>query len=781
MRRATTGWWFEGVVLAALAAVALVHRLPDLPPPSLALGVCAAALGAAAAGAWRRRRRWASAAGVLALAAWTAHGAANALSDRLDPALEGVDLKVEGRIASAPMGEGAYRRFEFTPRRGWRGSTPVALPGRVRLSWYGPAPALAAGETWRLTVRLKRPHGFANPGAFDYERWLLTHGIGATGYVRERPSPERLAGPDGGAATLRQALGTRLAAHLPEGRGGTLVRALALGDTSAISPDIWGLLRSTGTTHLVAVSGLHVSLVGGLVFGLVRVLWPWLGSATRYWPAPAAAAPAAAAGALGYALLTGFGVPAQRAALTFALAMAGIVLRREVRLGRLLAVVLLVVLVSDPLAALTPGFWLSFGAVAAIVYLVGGRSRAGLVRGAVRLQMGLGVLLAVPVIGFFGLVTPASLPANLLAVPWVSFVSTPLSLAAGLAADVPGLGAALATAAAASLDGLLEVTGFFAARLPAWGWPTPPLALQGLALIGAAVVVAPRGVPGRVAGAACLVPLAVWRPPLPAAGEAWVDVLDVGQGLAAVVRTRDHTLVYDTGPRLGSHLDGALAAVLPVLRQRGARSVDALIVSHADGDHAGGLDSLREALPVDVVYSGTPEELDAVAARQCRAGQSWQWDGVTFSMLHPPERFTSADRNARSCVLRVDAGGGVLLTGDIGKAQERVLVRAGVVAPAAVVVAAHHGSRSSSSPAWVRAVTPEHVIFTAGYRNRYRHPAEIVQKRYAAAGAQCWCSARDGAVTFHLSPDSPLRLGIERLRERRYWRPRPDRPGECAC
>lgn len=764
----------EASALAALAAVSAVHMLAALPPRPVSAALAALALAAAVIA---RRSVLASALALAGFAgAWTALHAQHALDQRLDPALEGQDLVVEGHVSGLPETDRAPARFEFV----------VAAPGpgvptRVRLSWYEAPPPLAAGERWRLTVRLKRPHGLVNPGGFDYERWLLARGIGGTGYVRAFPPAERLGPAPPGIDRWRGALSTRLNRNTPATPGGGLVGALALGDTRGVPAQTWELLRQTGTTHLAAISGLHVSLLGGLVYALVRRAWPWAGRAARRVPAPVAGAPAAAAVALGYAALAGFAVPAQRAALVFALAMAGLALRREVDVARLLAVALWAVLLANPLAPLTPGFWLSFGAVAAIAYLLGGRARPGALAGALRVQIGLGLLLAVPILGMFGLLTPASLPANLLAVPWVTLLATPLALTAALTAPLPGIGPALAALAAWTLDVLGTWLAFIAAHLPARAWPAAPLPVQALAVVGAVAMVLPRGVPGRVAGLACLVPALVWRPGVPAPGEAWVSVLDVGQGLAVLVRTAGHALVYDTGPRLGERLDAAQAALLPALRESGVTAVDALVVSHADADHAGGLASLLAGMPVRALWSGTPEALPVPDAQPCAAGQEWRFDEVRIHVLHPDPDSAWDDGNARSCVLRVDAGPGMLLTGDIGAAQEAALLAAGRLAPVAVVVAPHHGSGGSSSVAFADATAPRHVVFSAGYRNRYGHPPARVRERYAARGARCWCTARDGAVEVRLGGVEGVRLRAQRAVALRYWRARPDGQGGCAC
>jgi competence protein ComEC len=769
-RRAPT---FELGALAGLVGASGVHLLPALPPA----WASAPAVAAALLGAWALRRRPLACALAFGacVAAWTALAAQRAIDGWLDPALEGEDLVVEGRVRGLPERLGELTRFEL---RTYRGPGP-RVPGLLRLSWYGDAPALAPGERWRLTVRLRRPRGSVNPGGFDYARWLLDAGIGATGYVRTFPPPQRVAPAGPGLDRLRGALLARLERNLPPGQGAAVAVALAIGETGRISPQTWETLRRTGTVHLVAISGLHVTLLGGLAYALVRRGWPRIGRAARRVPAPVLAAPVAALVALAYAGLAGFAVPARRAALVFALAMAGLAARREVDLTRLLAVALWAVLLTDPLAPLGVGFWLSFGAVAAIAYLAAGRRRGGALREGIRVQAGLGILLAVPVLGFFGLLAPAGLPANLIAVPWVTLVSTPLALLALVAGGVSGLGPALGHAAAFNLEMLLHLLGACARSVPAWSWPVAPAPLLALGLLGAVLLAMPRGAPGRAAGVLCVLVLALWRPPAPAPGEAWVSVLDVGQGLAAIVRTRHHALIYDTGPGYGGRLDAAQTALLPALRQSGLRRVDTLIVSHADGDHAGGLVSLRAGIAIGDILSGTPGQVPG--ARACSGGQRWTWDGVTMRVLHPPADAMQADGNARSCVLRVDAGDGLLLTGDIGAAQEAGLIRAGLLERTAVVVAPHHGSGGSSSPAFVRAAAPRHVIFSAGYRNRYGHPPGRVRERYAAAGAACWCTAGHGAVHVRLAPRHPPVLMALRASARRYWHAAPPGSDGCAC
>ncbi len=710
---------------------------------------------------------------------WAAFRAQLAAMPSLAPELEGRTLLVEGRVADLPRHLSETDcRFPFAIERLRDGDDWQEFRATVRLAWYRAPAVPAAGERWRLAVRLKRPHGYANPGGFDYERWLFQQRIHATGYVREDSRNQLLPGSTlDPVSTLRATIARQLDLRQPSGAGPGLVRALTIGDRSAITAAQWDTLRATGTGHLMAISGLHISLVGGLVFLLARRTWAHAGRLAELVPAVRAAAVPALVAAFGYALLAGFGVPARRALVMLAIALLAVLSGRQVRPAPVLCSAAVAVLLLDPLAVLAPGWWLSFWAVTLIVYATANRhgpesrwQRWTQVH--VLLALGLSPLLLF-LFRQASLVAPL---ANVVAVPWTGLVVVPLALAGSLLVPViPGVGEPLLGAAAWLLDLLwpyLEWLGNL--DVAVLQRPAPPLWMLVPALGGVLLLCAPRGVPGRLPGMLLLLPVLLARPAVPETGAARATLLDVGQGLAVVVRTHRHTLVYDTGPAFGPSFDTGAAVVVPFLRQQGIGRVDRLVISHTDNDHRGGAESLLREIPVARLTSGVPDAFRNRPADACRRGDRWVWDGVEFAILYPGPGSRPAGNNA-SCVIRITSAGGqrLLLTGDIEATAERALLDDPAVdVRAEVMTVPHHGSLTSSTPAFVRAVAPEVALIPAGYRNRYGFPQERVTGRYRAIGARLFDSAHHGAIRVRLpAAAGAVEVSAWRCRERRYWRP----------
>ena len=721
--------------------------------------------------------------------AWATAAAKLALADRLAPEFEGRDVTLTGVVASLPQPFERGVRFELAVEDAvTAGPAPAAFqaPGRVLLSWYhGLTPEefqevlpVRPGERWRLTARLRLPHGNANPHGFDYEAWLLERGVGATGYVRPRGERVRLAEmvcrPGYVIERIRERVRTKLWDALPEHRYAGVVIALVIGDQRAIETIDWETFTRTGVSHLMSISALHVTMVSGLAAAIVAWVWRRRPRLALALPTPKAAAAAAFLTALGYTLLAGFAVPAQRTLYMIAVVAAALWLDRMQSSSRVLALALAVVLLADPWAVVSPGFWLSFAAVAVMLYVGVSTLREehwALAWG--RVQWAITIGLAPLLLVLFQQVSAVSPVANAIAIPVVSFVVTPLAL---LAAVTPG--AWLAELAHTVLLALMPVLAWLA-RLPGATWQShaPPLWTAALALAGIAWWLAPRGVPARYAAPLLLLPMFAVQPPGPDAGTAWITFLDVGQGLAVLVRTSDHALLYDAGPAYGPDADAGNRVVVPFLRGEGFARLDALLITHDDADHSGGAVSVMRTIPVDVLWSSLadahPARGFAPVRLPCRAGAEWQWDGVRFELLHPAAD-SYADpwlkSNSRSCVLRVTTRhGAALLTGDIEERDERLLLAAGGALEAATLLAPHHGSGTWSSAAFLGAVGPAHAVFTVGYRNRFGHPKDAVLERYLAAGASIWRTDRDGAVTVKLGESGTT---IERYREAhpRYWR-----------
>jgi len=754
----------RSAALAFLVGIVFVQQLPELPSLAWALSLIPVVLLA-----WRVPRAW-PLVFLIGGVVWVSFRAGLILSDRLAPELEGLDITLRGVVADIPRATDYGARFEFAVTGAQVDGAAAKAPARVLLTSALRDFTPRAGEHWRLRARLKRPHGFQNPGGFDYEAYLFRSRIGATGYVRGEQLPERV---DAGAGrfaidALRQRLGERIATALAGNDYAGLVVALANGDGSGIHDEQWEVLRQTGTLHLVAISGLHISLIGGIAFFLGRFLWALPGYTVLRLPAPHAGAIAAMLAATVYAALAGFVVPTQRALVMLAVAMVAIGWRRRFAPSRILAAALLLVLLHDPLAVMAPGFWLSFAAVGVILYVAQGTTPLTVWRRWGYLQLAIAIGMLPLMLWLFQQVSLVAPLANLIAVPVFDVLAVPLTLAGVglLGIGLDALAMPCLQAAAGLLHALWYVLQWLAAiDVGQWMQHRPSGLALAAAVIGVAWLLAPRGWPARWIGAVWLLPMLWLRPPGPGAGELWFTLLDVGQGLSAVARTEHHVLVYDTGGRFSARFDAGRAVVWPYLRAHGIGRVDRLIVSHGDNDHIGGAAGLMRALPVGHVQSSVPERL---GAQPCVAGERWEWDGVQFAMLNPPVA-TDGRANDSSCVLLISSRHGrVLLPGDIGKRAERRLLASASDLAADVLVAPHHGSNSSSTAEFLAAVHPRYALFPVGYRNRYRHPHPNVVARYASLGARRYDSVTSGAIELRVHADG---VSLERYRERarRYW------------
>lgn len=726
-----------------------------------------------------------------AWALWRAHLALS--GGDLSTELIGVDVVVEGTVATLPSRTETDTRFVVESAEIIRDGQRTAAPGDIRLSWRNPEADLRVGERWRLLARLKPPHGFMNPGGFDYEGWLYQQGIRATGYVRmprehdaeigtstEVPKVNIRLEPSSAMYLLgrwRQHLADRIDTVLRDTSHAPVVAALSLGTTRDFSPQRWEVLNRTGTTHLISVSGLHIGFIAGAAFFLMRRLWAYAARAPLYWPAPKAAAMVALVAATVYAALAGFSVPTQRSLVMVAVVMGMILAQRQARPSEILALSLLAVLLLDPLAVLQPGFWLSFGAVAVILFATTGRwGEGGWWWKWGRVQWVIAVGMVPLMLMLFARTSVIAPVANFIAVPWFNFITVPLSLLGTLLADVLSpLGVPLLYLAQWSVEPMWWLLEQLAA-IPwsLWTQHLPPLWTVWVASLGTLILLLPRGIPARGVGLVLLAPVFLVKPDAPAPGEFLLTLLDVGQGLATVVRTREHTLVFDTGPQFSERFDTGDAVVVPYLREQGVGRIDLLLLSHPDGDHVGGARSVLDAMPVDAVMSSAG--VDGIArTHACVAGSEWVWDGVTFRVLYPsesgpPPRPRSRDNDA-SCVVSVATGAQrALLTGDIEARSERWLIdNAAPQIRADVLIVPHHGSATSSTEEFVAAVAPRVVLFPVGYRNRFRFPKPEVVERYRARGVQLLDTAASGAITLRFSG-----VGIsapEQAREsgRRYW------------
>ncbi|MDB5748359.1 MAG: internalization-related competence protein ComEC/Rec2 [Massilia sp.] len=737
-----------------------------------------------------RKPPCAAIAGALLGFCWAACLAHAVLARQLDKADEGRDIEVVGTVDKLPHDFGQGVRFQFAVETVLTPAT--SIPPKLALSWYRGAAdgaKIRPGQRWRLTLRLQRPHGNANPHGFDYEAWLLGQGVRATGYVRAAGANRRLddfvptAGNlvERGRDLLRERISTAL-----EGKpyAGVIV-ALVVGDQRGIGQSDWDVFNRTGVSHLVAISGLHITMIAGLSAFVVSALWrrSFFTSAALplILPAQKVAALAGAGVALLYVLLAGFGVPAQRTLYMLAVVALALWMGRLTSVSHILCLALGLVVLVDPWAVLWPGFWLSFCAVATILYAGlgrGGKDTKGL-RGtlilAARTQYAVTLGLVPLTLLLFSQVSFVGPLANAVAIPVVSFIVTPLALLGSL---LPApLSNLLLWTAHFAVESLARLLAWLAALpLAVWSAPAPPPWLFALALAGTAWILAPRGWPHRWTGAAAWLPLFALLPAHPEPGRFSVTAFDVGQGMALLVETHGHRLLYDTGPQYAPGQDGGTRVILPYLRARGIAKLDGLVVTHSDIDHAGGALALLAALPVGWVASSLGPAHPVVGAatlhRRCEAGQRWDWDGVVFEMVHPaPASYADPGLkpNARSCVLRVSNGGrAILLAGDIEAAQEAQLVQAAPESMRAdVLLAPHHGSGTSSTPAFLAAVQPSIAVFQVGHRNRFRHPKRDIFERYGQLGIRRLRTDESGAITFEFGRDIAVRA--YRSEHPRYW------------
>ncbi len=796
-------------LLGWITGLALQLQQSDLWPATPYGLLCAAALALVLAiGRWHHvvgRMLGIFIAAALLAHASTGLRALHFQQQALDPVLDGQDLRVTGRISAMPQFGENSTRFRFSVENATHEGQTVRVPPKLYLSWYGgfrnedgalleplqTAPELQAGERWQFTVRLRAPHGARNPHGFDFELWLWEQGLQATGYVRtgkRDPQPQRL-GQSGqhpvelARQQVRDAIQQRapIVSGTPDeearARAMGIVAALVTGDQQAIARSDWDVFRATGVAHLMSISGLHITLFAWLAALLLRGLW-------RASPRLCLAFPAQQAGLLGglllataYALFSGWGVPAQRTILMLSTVTLLQLSARRWPWPSLWLLSAAVVLAADPWALLQAGFWLSFVAVGVLFAGAGHETLEAphtlrqRLWGLLREQWLITLALAPLTLLLFGQVSLVGLLANVLAIPWVTLLGTPLSLLGVLwaplweaaAQTVLWLGWVLAGLAA------LPLATLSVAQAPLWA---------GLAgVLGGLLLVLRLPWAMRVAGLPLLLPVLLWQPARPAPGQFELLAADIGQGNAVLVRTATHALLYDAGPRHANDSDAGQRVLVPLMRALGVQ-LDRLVLSHRDSDHTGGAAAVLAAQPGADLLSSLEDAHELHTLRRgshCVAGQAWDWDGVRFEVLHPRvEDYGRARRsNALSCVLRISNGSQTaLLVGDIEKAQEARLAAEGAVALRADwLLVPHHGSKTSSTAGFLDAVAPHTALAQAGYRNRFGHPAPEVLARYEARGVRVLNSAQCGAARWH--SELPRQTHCERQTQVRYWQHRP--------
>lgn len=771
-------FWGGGFILGNC----LLQQMPDLPPWPWLLIVSLFCLSCL-------RNKQAFLVGLAFGWAWSWLWGYYYVQQQLSEEMVKQDVLVTGQIVSIPQIYPQHVTFNFRVEELQFNNQFYSAPQNLRLSWYRnphtefaqEIPVLTVGQTWQFIVRLKPPHGFMSPGANDYSQHLFSQHIDAIGYVHTKHLPVLLSNEvcwKDWVNKQREELWVQLQHVLNAQAQSGIIAALAIGERNNITTEEWKILQATGTSHLVAISGLHVGLVAALVMGLTAKIMCYLGSITARFPARICASVLALVAALIYSALAGFAVPTQRALIMLTLIIYGVMQQRNTSRVYILITAVVIILFYDPLATLSVSFWLSFIAVAAIFYIIQGRQAREASEKFTRwcewgrLQWGISCLLIPITLWYFQQAPLVSPLANAAAIPWVSFIVVPLALSGCIFLYLwPWLGELLLQFATFTMQIIWPLLQWLATRSYAtWEFSIPYFWVYAVLIIAVLILFMPRGLPGKWYGLCALLPLWFLSPARPAAGEVWVDVLDVGQGLAVVIRTQHHTLLFDAGDVLSDRLDAGSAVIVPFLRKAGVNTLDALMISHDDRDHAGGAETLLEKLQVKQVYAGENWRTALTKVSACQAGQYWQWDKVEFQVLHPGNQKKWQDNNA-SCVLKISSGQhSVLITGDIESPAENYLVKHYPDKLATtILIAGHHGSATSSSKRFIQHTDPQYVVFSAGYLNRFNFPNRKVAARYAERGVISLMTGTHG--TIHLAFDAEKVEKPETYLEfyRRYW------------
>lgn len=694
-------------------------------------------------------------------AGWSAH---HMMSWQLPLEAKNKPLLLRGCIASLPVKSKFGTHFIFR----------LDESADILLSWRQP-PALHAGDCYELNVRIKRIHALRNPGGFDYEAYAFQNALRASGSIVEK-MPQRFIRHDDFVAPihqLRQHFQEKLQTQMPVSETAVWLMALMIGERSGAPSQHWQILRATGTNHLMAVAGLHIGMISGIVYFVVLFLWRRAARITLHYPSQLAASFAALLSVWMYSALAGFSIPTQRACSMATLFILASLLRRQIPVWHAWAVSIIIVLLFNPHSVLSESFWLSFGTIALIIYGMSGRlSPSGIWWHWCRVQWVIGFGLLPLSLLFFQQTSLISVAANSIAIPWLGFFILPLTWISSLLIWIsPSLGAFVLYLADKSLAGLWLFLKWVASfDFAVWTQPMPSMIVLILTIAGCVLLLLPSGMPGRWIGLLWLLPIIIWRTTPVSDGAFKMSVLDVGQGLSVVIQTKQHTLLYDAGPRFGDQFDAGESVVLPYLFHQGIRELDVMMISHGDNDHIGGSFAVMQQYPATKILTSAVEKFSNVQASYCLAGQHWQWDGVDFTVIYPDAE-SLKHGNDSSCVLKIEnQRHRVLLTGDIEKFAERNLLAGNVNRlQADVMTAPHHGSKTSSTLPFVRAVMPQYVLFATGYHNRYRFPHVPVVKRYDAENMMTLNTTDTGAVTFVFDDKAEIKPNLYRFSHLRYW------------
>jgi len=763
---------------------------------------------------------------------YTSIFASQKLATRLDESLVGQSLLVSGVVSNIPVANGHVQRFIFDvddlqvltsdSQQSLDYDSGSSFPNRLRLNWYY-GKVVNTSERWQFEVRLKPPHGFMNPAGFDYESWLFQQGIDATGYIRKsdfnkqlnHSSAESLAGI---VNRLREKISQfiNVISHKrisdeqsinSDYNSLALIKALAIGEKSSISNKQWQVLTSTGTSHLMAISGLHVGLAALFAYVLTRRIVP--SHVAKRVPIQHVSLVVGLLVALLYALIAGLSIPTQRAIIMLSVLSMMLLIRHNHRPVDALGFALMAILLVDPLAVLAVGFWFSFAAVAVIFLSISSPSTQAqmatvpvwdkifsILKQWIRLQLTISLFLLPLSLFMFQQVSIISPVANFLLIPYVSFLVVPVVLLALVFTFLsPIIAEYLYTLAANMIDFIWPALHYLS-NLPYALWINGEVGF--LVLISATIVLfivffiingtlfnvikkCNKRNKKIIILISCITTILFTLSFLVtdksdlSSGEYSITILDVGQGSAAVLQTKNHVMVFDTGAKFSDKLDAGSSVIVPYLRSQGMKSLDYLIVSHGDNDHIGGAQAIIDSYSTVIVLGQDLESLQTEAKQNCYDGFNWQWDGVGFEILSPEDNkqrpLQVVKRNNRSCVLRVSSEfGSVLFPGDAErKVEKRLLALHGKQLVSDVLIVPHHGSNTSSSSSFIDAVNPAIAIFSVGYKNRYKLPNKKVLSRYMLKNIKLVETAKSGAITIQFTDESELDVVEHRRNSTKYW------------
>jgi competence protein ComEC len=673
------------------------------------------------------------------------------IKEEVSPAIENKPIIIQGKIDALPDKKLNETTFLFKTK-----------DQKLALAWYQSVPILHVGEEWQLNVKLKKPHGFENPGGFDYKKWLISENIQGTGEIISGKNNQLIAYQHHffSVNQIREYLLEKMQMSLAGQPLSEMIFALTIGDRNDMSSDEWLVLQRTGTAHLMAIAGLHIGLISGMIFFLIDFLWRRSTFLCLRIPSKIAAGISSLIIALIYSALAGFALPTERALIMLAVILFGMILRRPLVVWHSVLMAILVILILNPLSILSDAFWLSFCAISSITYALSGRL------GVRNKWKELGKLQWVVAAGVFPLTLMIfnqgawlSPLLNAIAIPWVGLIVLPLSLlACAVVFFSPSLAHLLWLVALKNLQWVWIVLSFFSHQ--SWVSWQPNLSSIDLFFSSIAIflLLSPKGFPGRYLGFFLFLPLLFVIHDKVPEGNVKFTLLDVGQGLASVVETAHHVLIFDTGPKFSPIFDAGIAVILPFLHYYGINHVDKIIISHGDNDHIGGVWSLIKNISIQEISTSVPERFDQIKSIKitaCQRGDEWIWDQVDFQILYPPVHELACGNNC-SCVLKITAGQrSILLTGDIEKPAENYLVsNEKSFLTSSVLVAPHHGSKTSSTPDFIAAVNPKFVFFPVGYLNRFHFPSSIILQRYQSLHIPAFSTAEEGAITVMLDGKS---------------------------